>query len=209
MMKTLKVLVACEFSGVVRDAFRALGHDAWSNDLLSSEVDGPHIRGDCMAALSSHEWDLAILHPPCTRIALCGNATYGRGMPKHAARIEAINWTRALWEKAINGANKNIRVAMENPKNVMGPVIGKRTQAIQPWQFGHMEQKETWLWLHNLPPLKPTKDVYEAMMKLPRNERERLHFMSPSANRGHERSRTFPGIASAMAAQWGALTPTP
>ena len=196
---------------MVEIAFRALGHDAWSNDLLSSEVDGPHIRGDCMAA-SFHLTNETSGHLPPNSAPVSrfvGMPLTGGECPNMRPEIEAINWTRALWEKAINGANKNIRVAMENPKNVMGPVIGKRTQAIQPWQFGHMEQKETWLWLHNLPPLKPTKDVYEAMMKLPRNERERLHFMSPSANRGHERSRTFPGIASAMAAQWGALTPTP
>jgi hypothetical protein len=104
-----------------------------------------------------------------------------------------------LWNRAKEICPK---VALENPMNVLGAMIGKRTQAIQPYQFGHMEQKETWLWLHGLQPLKPTKHVYYQMMKLPRKQRERLHYLSPGPNRGKERSRTFTGIADAMSRQW-------
>lgn len=195
----MRVLVACEFSGVVRDAFRARGHDAWSCDLLPTEVDGPHIQGDIINALDQG-WDLIMMHLPCTAIALCGNATYGRGMPKHEERVAAISWTAFIWNRAIQVCGK---VGFENPKNVMGKVIGKRTQVIHPFEFGHPERKETWLWLHGLPPLVATNNVYAEMMKLPKRQRERLHYMSPSKNRGHERSRTYEGIANAMAEQWG------
>lgn len=160
---------------------------------------GHNIQGDILGALGMG-WDLIMMHLPCTAIALCGNATYGRGMQKHTERLAAVEWTATVWRKAISVCS---RVGFENPKNVMGPVIGKRTQVIQPYEFGHLERKETWLWLHGLPPLVPTDNVYGAMMKLPKKERERLHYMSPSENRGHERSRTFQGIANAMAEQWG------
>ena len=196
----MRVLVACEFSGVVRDAFDTRGHDAWSCDLLDTERWGHHMKGDAMEAIRSRSWDLIVMHPPCTKIALCGNSTYGRGMPKHHERIESIAWTKRIWELAKSVCGK---VVMENPKNVMGPIIGKRSQVIHPYQYGHPEQKETWLWLHGLPPLEETNNVYEHMMTLPRKERERLHFMSPGKNRGHERSRFFQGWADAFAAQWG------
>lgn len=197
----MRVLVACEYSGTVRDAFAAKGHDAWSCDLLATEKPGNHLQQDVFEAIGLRGWDIIILHPPCTRIALCGNSTYGRGMPKHSDRLKQIEWTADLWATAKMAAR--IGAVMENPKNVMAARIGKRTQAIHPWQFGHPEQKETWLWIHNLLPLTPTKIVYDEMMQLPRKQRERLHFMSPSVNRGHERSRFFPGIAAAMADQWG------
>ena len=201
-MSQMRVLVACEFSGIVRDAFRARGHDAWSCDLLPTEREGPHIQGDCIDAILSRKWDLILMYLPCTKIALCGNSTYGRGMPKHAERIEAMSWTARVWYLATKVCGK---VMWENPKNVMGPIIGKRTQAIQPYQFGHLEQKETWLWLHSLPQLMETNNVYQEMMKLPKKERERIHYMSPSANRGQERSRTFCGVAKAKAEQWGSV----
>lgn len=197
-----RVLIGCEFSATVRKAFAAFGHDAWSCDLLPSEETGQHLQCDIVEALDRWYWDLVVLHLPCTAIALCGNATYGRGCPKHAERLAAIEWTAKVWRLAIRDCPK---VAFENPKNVMGKVIGKRTQVIQPFEFGHLERKETWLWLHGLPPLKPTNNVYIEMMKLPKKNRERLHYMSPSENRGHERSRTFQGIANAMADQWGPL----
>lgn len=198
----MRVLVACEFSGTVRDAFRALGHDAWSCDLLPCEADPKwHIRGDAVDAISmAGPWDLIIMHPPCTALALCGNSTYGRGMPKHAERLKSLDWTAALWNLAVKVCDK---VVLENPKNVLGALIGKRTQAIHPWQHGHMEMKETWLWLHGVEPLEETNNVYEEMMKLPKNVRERIHYMGPSENRGHERSRFFAGFANAMAARWG------
>jgi hypothetical protein len=194
----MKVLVGCEYSAVVRQAFAKLGHDVWSCDLLPSEVAGNHIQGDIMSVLDGG-WDVIILHPPCTKIGLCGNRHYGAGMPRHAERIVALDWTEALWKKAISVCSS---VALEQPKSVLGQRIGKRSQAIHPYQFGHPEQKETWLWLHGLPPLRPTNNVYAEMIKLPRKERERTFFMSPKASRGHERSRTFGGIADAMAEQW-------
>lgn len=144
----MRVLIGCEFSAIVRKAFSSLGHDAWSCDLLHSEEPGNHFKLDVFDAIGNncfgYGWDLIILHPPCTKISLCGNSTYGNGMPKHNERIESIKWTAHLWEFAKQRCE---RVAMENPKNVMGKVIGKKSQTIHPYQFGHPEQKETWLWL--------------------------------------------------------------
>lgn len=199
----MRVLIACEFSGVVREAFRKRGHDAWSCDLLPAE-DGNshHFQRDVVEVLRDQgHWDITILHPPCTCIALCGNSTYGKGKPRHQERIASLVWTVELWKLALT---KSRRVALENPQNVLSRALDKKkSQTIQPYQFGHLEQKETWLWLHELSSLKPTHDVYEEMMKLPRNVRERIHYMSPKANRGQERSRTFTGIDDAMAEQWG------
>lgn len=195
----MNVLVACEFSGIVRNAFRARGHNAWSNDILQTESEGNHYQCDIMESFNKQNWDLVIMHLPCTKIALCGNSTYGTGMIKHHERIEAIKWTQTIWELAVKNFEK---VVFENPKNVMGKYIGKRTQVIHPYQFGHPERKETWLWLKGLPSLTETNYVFNEMMALPRNKRERLHYMSPSETRGHERSRTFTGIAEAMATQW-------
>lgn len=148
------------------------------------------------------EWDLIILHPPCTAMALCGNRHYGKGKPKYVERVEAWIWTKNLYETAKKYAD---RVVLEQPKTTLGRAIGPKSQTIQPYQFGHPEQKETWLWLHNIPSLVGTDDVYEEMMKLPRKERERIHFMSPGKDRGKERARAYPGIAKAMAEQWGSL----
>lgn len=194
----MRVLVCCEFSGIVRDSFSARGHHAVSCDLLPCERPGRHLQCDVMDVLG-YGWDLIMMHPPCTKIALCGNATYGRGMARHSERIAALDWTELLWRTAVSLCP---RVGLENPKNVLGARIGKRTQTIHPWQFGHLEQKETWLWLHGIPKLNPTEIVYDEMMKLPRNQRERIHYMAPSDTRGQERSRTFPGIARAMSLQW-------
>lgn len=198
----MNVLVGCEYTGVVREAFKAKGHYAVSCDLLDTEIPGMHIKADIFRALLYNDWDLIILFPPCTKIDLSGNRWYGYGMPKHDERLEAEIWTKELWETACRLCDK---VSLENPKNVMGMLIGKRTQAIHPYQFGHPEQKETWLWLKNLPSLRETDNVYDAMMRLPVNERERVFYMSRTDNRGLERSRTFPGIARAMADQWGNL----
>lgn len=195
----MRVLVACEFSGTVRDAFISRGHDAASCDLLPTEKPGPHFQMDCESVIRLG-WDLIVMHPPCTALCLSGNASYGTGMPKNALRIAAIEWTRSLWDIARQHSPK---VIMENPTNVLGPVIGKRSQTIHPWQFGHMEQKKTWLWLHGLPPLIETNNVFDEMMKLPKKERERLHYLSPSKERGKIRSVTFSGIAEAIADQWG------
>lgn len=140
----MKGIVLCEESQAVTKAFRAKGHEFYSCDILPCSGGFPewHIQGDAVEVLLSRKWDMVIMHPPCTKIALCGNSTYGKGMPKHAERIESIEWTTKLWNLAISVCSK---VMKENPKNVMGAIIGKKTQTIQPYQFGHMEQKETWL----------------------------------------------------------------
>lgn len=195
----MRVLIGCEYSAVEREAFHKRGHDAWSCDMLFTAIPGQHIRGDVMDAVRSRVWDCIILHPPCTKIALCSNGTYGANKSRHKERTESLDWTEALWRLAISVCGK---VALENPKNMLGARIGPCTQKIQPWQFGHSEQKETWLWLHGLPPLVETNNVYESMMKLPKKLRERVHYMSPGSNRGHKRSLSYKGIASAMADQW-------
>lgn len=185
----MRVLIACECSGVVRRAFRAIGHDAWSCDIQpADDASEFHIQGDCVDAIPMG-WDLIIMHPPCTALAVSGNRWYGRGMPMHAQRLESITWSVQLWEIAKSHAPK---VAMENPVGVL-PMPA--TQYIQPWQFGHGETKKTGLWLHNLPALVPT-DVVDG-------RDARIHKMPPSADRGKLRSVTYQGIAAAMAAQWG------
>lgn len=198
------ILVACEYSSVVRDAFRRLGYDAWSNDLLPTEGDPQwHIQGDCREAIGSRYWDLIILHIPCTAMGLCGNKHYGVGKPKHAERIAALEWSLGVWDLARAHSN---HTALENPASIIFPYLRQRgadVQFIQPWQHGHPEQKKTGLALYNLPRLSETNNVYEQMMALPKKERERIFFMSPSADRGHERSRFYAGIAAAMADQWG------
>lgn len=197
----MKILVACEFSGTVRDAFARQGHTAYSCDLLPSETPGNHFQCDTMEVLD-YGWDIIIMHPPCTAICLSGNRTYGKGKAKHQERLKALDWTSNLWNRAKDNAPQ---VMLENPANVLGAHIGKRTQEVQPWQFGHPRQKETWLWLHNLPPLKPTGNVHDEMMKLPKSEREEIFYASPGPLRGQFRSRTFQGIADAMATQWSDL----
>lgn len=191
-MSTGRVLVACEYSGIVREAFRALGYDAWSCDLLPTNDGSPHhYQGDCMPVIREG-WDIIIMHPPCTALAVSGNRWYGKGMPKHARRIEDINWTMNLWRFAKH--HSRIGVCMENPVGVL-PMPA--TQYIQPWQFGHGETKKTGLWLHNLPPLEPTNIV--------EGREQRIWKLPPSADRWKIRSTTFQGIADAMAAQWSAL----
>lgn len=186
----MRVLVGCEYSGRVREAFRALGHDAWSCDLLPADDGSPyHYQCDVVELLGPGDWDLVILHPPCTALAVSGNRWYGKGMPKHAERLEAIRWTMALWEKACSVAPM---VCMENPVGVL-PIPA--TQYIQPWQFGHGETKKTGLWLHNLPPLAPTNIVD--------GREQRIWKLPPTADRWKIRSTTFQGIADAMAQQWG------
>lgn len=183
------VLVACEYSGVVRNAFIANGHDAISCDLLPTDSPGPHTQGDCIDAIQSNHWDLIIMHPPCTALAVSGNRWYGKGMPKHHERIDSIKWTMDLFDLA---KRYSPRVAMENPVGVL-PI--KPTQYIQPWQFGHGETKKTGLWLHGLPPLEPTNIV--------EGREQRIWKLPPSADRWKIRSTTFQGIAEAMAEQWG------
>ena len=192
----MKVLVACEYSGKVREAFRALGHDAYSCDLLPADDNSPYHFQGCCIPIIEQGFKLVILHPPCTALAVSGNAWYGTGMPKNAERHRSIDWTMALFDHAKNHAPM---VAMENPVGVL-PI--KPTQYVQPWMFGHPESKKTGLWLHNLPPLVETNNVKELYDTLPKNQQQRLHYLPPSADRWKIRSETFTGIAEAMASQW-------
>jgi hypothetical protein len=196
----LKILIGCEYSGRVRDAFIARGHDAISCDILPTDAPGPHYQGDVRDMLNQ-AWDLIIMHPPCTALTVAGNSTYGEGQPKYAERLASVKWTVDLWNdcKAVSP-----RVCFENPVGVLRRLGEMHApQYVQPYQFGHMEQKKTGLFLHGLPPLVPTNDVYDEMMKLPKNVRERLHYLPPSPDRWKIRSTTYQGIADAMAAQWG------
>jgi hypothetical protein len=201
----MRVLVLCEYSGVVREAFRKLGHDAWSCDLLPADDGSPyHYKGDAFKVLwATPPWDLIIMHPPCTALAVSGNAWYGEGMPKYQERLDSVEWTKRLFNAAKGCA---YHVCMENPVGVLGRLAGlKPTQYIQPYMFGHPEQKKTGLWLRNLPKLVETNNVYEHMKTLPLREQQRLHHLPPSADRWKIRSTTYQGIADAMANQWGTL----
>ena len=182
---SLRVLVACEFSGVVRDAFLAVGCDAMSCDLLPTEVPGPHYEGDVRDVLYAG-WDLMIAHPPCTDLAVSGARWFAR---KHREQAAALEFVRELLAAPIP------RIALENPVSVISTRIRKPDQTVQPWQFGHGESKRTCFWLRNLPPLVPTRIV--------EGREPRVHRMAPGPDRWRERSRTFPGIAAAMARQWG------
>jgi hypothetical protein len=184
----MRVLVACEFSGIVRDAFRARGHDAVSCDLLPTEVDGPHVRGDVLRILT-HGWNLMIAHPPCTYIAVSG-ARWWKG--RETEQNAAIEFALALLNAPIP------HVALENPIGKLSTAIRKPDQIIQPWQYGHAETKATCLWLKNLPTLAPTNI-------LPPPHAPRVHHESPGPDRWKNRSRTLQGIADAMAEQWSSL----
>lgn len=202
----MRVLVACEYSGTVREAFRRLGHDAWSCDLLEAEDDSPHhFRGDVLDLLEGYQgkgeyfpvpWDLMIAHPPCTHLAVSGAGSFAKKRASGEQQA-AIEFFLALARAPIP------RIAIENPVCIMSTVWREPSQIIHPWQFGHPEQKTTCLWLKGLPQLVPTQVVYGEMMLRPKRERERIHYLSPSKDRWKERSRTFPGIAEAMAEQWG------
>jgi site-specific DNA-cytosine methylase len=185
----VRVLVACEYSGRVRDAFLARGHDALSCDLLPTEVAGPHYQGDVMDIIGDG-WDLLVSHPPCTHLAVSGARWF---KDKRAEQEEALEFVRRLLDAPIP------RIALENPVSIISSRIRKPDQTIQPWQFGHGETKATCLWLKNLPPLKPTKVV--------EGREARVHRMPPGPDRWKERSRTFEGIARAMAAQWSEPLP--
>ena len=190
----MRVLVACEYSGIVRDAFLSRGHDALSCDLLPTDSTGPHYKGDVFDIINDG-WDMMIAFPPCTHLAVSG-AKWFADKRADGRQQEGIDFFMALVMAKIP------RIAIENPVGIMSSYYRRPTQIIHPWQFGHMEQKSTCLWLKNLPALTPTNVVYDEMKKLPRRERERLHYLPPSADRAKERSKTFEGIASAMAEQW-------
>jgi hypothetical protein len=184
----VRVLVACEYSGTVRRAFRDLGFDAWSCDLLPSE-DGSefHIQGDVRDYIACTDFDLMIAHPPCTHLAVSGARWF---KDKQKEQGEALDFVRDLMAADIP------HKALENPVSVIASRIRPSDQTIQPWQFGHGETKATCLWLDNLPRLQPTDIVA--------GREPRVHMMPPGPDRWKERSRTYPGIAQAMARQWGA-----
>jgi site-specific DNA-cytosine methylase len=195
-MKKLRVLIACEYSGVTRRAFAARGHDVMSCDLLESEDNSPyHYTGDIRDMLAQ-PWDLMIAHPPCTDIAVSGAAWFKEKIAD-GRQERALDFVRFLMMQDIP------RIAIENPVSVISSKIRRPDQIVQPWMFGHKEQKATCLWLKGLPKLKATNDVKAEMMLLPKRERERLHYLPPSPTRWKERSRTFTGIADAFAEQWG------
>lgn len=185
---SLRVLVGCEFTATVRDAFRARGHDAWSCDLLPTLGDPRwHLQGDVLDVLD-FGWDVAIFHPPCTDLAVSG----ARHFPAKRAdgRIDrALEFVRRLMAAPIPNW------ALENPVSIISSHVRKPDQIIQPWQFGHGEVKATCLWLKGLPPLRPTLVVDGRV--------PRVHRMPPGPDRWAKRSATFPGVAAAMAAQWG------
>jgi hypothetical protein len=183
----MRVLVACEFSGIVRDAFIKKGHDAMSCDLLPSETSGPHYQGDVFDIIDDG-FDLMIAHPPCTHLAVSGARWF---KDKLVEQKEALEFVRKLM------AAPTGKIALENPISIISSKIRKPDQIIQPWQFGHGETKATCLWLKNLPKLEPTNIV---------DGREaRIYKMPPGPDRWKERSRTMWGIAEAMSAQWGCL----
>jgi len=184
-----RVLVACEFSATVRDAFRARGFDAWSCDLLPSEGSNDwHIQDDVFFAIRDcGPWDLMVVHPPCTHLAVSGARWFAE---KREEQREALAFVADLLDAPIP------HIALENPISIISSRIRKPDQIIQPWQFGHGETKATCLWLKGLPKLQPTNIV--------EGREARVHRMPPGPDRWKERSRTFAGIAEAMADQWGA-----
>lgn len=191
----MRVLVACEYSGRVREAFRRKGHDAWSCDLLPSEDESEHhIEGDCLRVIWDGPcdfWDLVVAHPPCTNLCNSGSRWWAKKR-SDGTQQRSIDFFMEM----IRRCNEHSHAwAIENPIGIMSTHYRKPDQIIQPWQFGHGETKATCLWLNGLPPLKPTNIV--------EGREPRVHFMSPSKDRWKERSRTYQGIADAMAEQWG------
>lgn len=184
----MRVLIACEFSGVVRDAFAALGHESVSCDFLESETPGAHFKCDVaqMIIMAPHKWDLLIAFPPCTHLCVSGARWFSE---KRVEQSKALEFVRILLTAPIP------MIAVENPVGIISTAIRKPDQIIQPWQFGHGETKATCLWLKGLPKLTPTNIVS--------GREARVHRMPPGPDRWKERSRTLSGIAVAMAEQWG------
>ena len=190
----MRVLIACEYSGIVRDAFASRGHDAMSCDLLDTERPGAHYKGD-VRDIIDQDWDLMICHPPCTHLSVSGARWFKE---KKEEQAQALDFVRYLLDAPIP------RIALENPISIISSHIRPPTQVIQPWQFGHGEVKGTCLWLKNLPKLIPTTipggDLFTP--EAPAEREARVHKMPPGPDRWKERSRTFTGIANAMADQW-------
>jgi hypothetical protein len=195
----MRVLVACEYSGRVRDAFIARGHDAMSCDFLPTDAPGPHYEGNVMDVLNEG-WDLMVAHPTCTYLCNSGVCHMHKDPNRWDNMRDGANFFKWLADAPIP------KIAIENPimHKYAVEIIGRRQdQVIQPWMFGHPEKKATCLWLKGLPKLTPTNDVREEMAKLPKSQQQRLHYLSPGPDRWKERSRTYQGIADAMAEQWG------
>jgi hypothetical protein len=195
----MKVLVACEYSGIVRDAFAAKGHNAWSCDILPTESPGNHFEGDVLEHLDKG-WDLMIAHPPCTHLAVSGARWFAEGKKPWSLQEEALDFVRKLLDAPIN------KIALENPVSVISTKIKKPNQIIQPFQYGHDVTKKTCLWLKNLPNLKPTKIVKPDIVLVNGKKMSRMHYESfklPSKERSKVRSKFYTGIAEAMADQWG------
>ena len=193
-----KLLVACEYSGIVREAFAKKGWDAWSCDLLpTDQPSDKHIQGDVLEIINDG-WDLIIAHPPCTHLSLSG-AKYWAEKRADGRQQSAIKFVEDIWDADCP------RICIENPVGALTKhsKLGKATQYINPFEFGHAEQKRTGLWLKGLPKLKGTKFI--DVKGLPNKERHRLHWLPPSKDRWKIRSTTFQGIADAMADQWGGL----
>lgn len=195
----MRVLIACEFSGVVRRAFRERGHDAWSCDILESQDSSPwHVTGPVEGILD-RGWDLMIAHPPCTHLAVSGARWFKEKPEKEALQKEALDFVRLLMEAPIK------RKCIENPVSVISTKIRKPDQIIQPWMFGHEISKRTCLWLENLPLLKPTKIVGRGKFHITKGGKilPEWYNLPPSKDRGKLRSIFFEGVAEAMANQWG------
>lgn len=198
-----RVLIACEFSGIVREAMRNHGAEAWSCDLIPALDGSPfHLQKDARKAIvEDGPWDLMIAHPNCDRLLGAGALHWEKW--RSGPEFEQQKAIVFFMEMALA---KVPRVAVENPRGIMSTIWRKPDQTIQPWMFGHMESKATCLWLRELPLLQETANVYEAMMRLPKRERERVHYESPGTKNGLTRSQRrsifFPGIADAMALQW-------
>ena len=203
----MRILIGCEESQVICKTFRDAGHEAYSCDLQPTRGNPDwHYHGDIIKLLAKNPanyWDLIILHPDCTKLANSGNRWYGKGMKYHHEREEAIKWTMNLWYLAIQRGKK---VALENPNSVIFPHLrnkGAVVQYVQPWMFGHTENKKTGFALYNLPALEPTNDVSEQMKTMSKAETDRVHRMAPGPNRKRDRSKTFQGVADAIVGQWG------
>ena len=194
----MKVLVACEYSGIVRNAFAAKGHDAWSCDILPTESPGNHFEGDVLQYLDKG-WDLMIAHPPCTHLAVSGARWFTEGKKPWSLQEEALDFVRKLLDAPID------KIALENPVSVISTKIRKPNQIIQPFEYGHDVTKKTCLWLKNLPNLKPTKIVKPDIVLVNGKKMSRMHYESfklPSKERSKVRSKFYTGIAEAMADQW-------
>lgn len=195
----MKILVACEESQAVTTELRKLGHEAYSCDIEPCSGGHPewHLQEDVTPLLKQH-WDMIIAFPPCTHLAVSGAAWFEQKR-KDGRQQEGIDFFMLFANAGCE------RIAIENPVGIMSSVYKKPSQIVQPYEYGHMEQKKTCLWLKGLPLLQPTNNVYDQMMELPKNKRERLHYLPPSPERAKLRSKTYAGIAKAMAEQWAGV----